>query len=277
MNWLALLIFAPYFVLATPNTATKPMRIVALTPALTEILFAIGAGAQIVGVSSHSDYPEAAKLLPRVGDYAKPNLEKLIALKPDLIIGSTEGVDTYSQSLVRQGLRLELVDLKKISDYPKAIRRLSELLNLESGANSPADLTVNQHLQKWEQEWESIHTTTNSKKILVQVDHNPIVIAGHDSFLSEILNRCGHTNVAQDKSGYPTIQTEALIKMNPNVVLLTVHGSKSVRDDVIRFWQRQNLISKPQIIEVDASSVSRLGPRLPAVAKDLCRQISVRP
>jgi ABC-type Fe3+-hydroxamate transport system substrate-binding protein len=190
-------------------------------------------------------------------------MELIISLRPDLVIGSNEGLDTYSSTLRKLKINFLLIDLKRLDDYPTAVQKIADHLGMSASAK-----TV---INDWNSSWSSIPKTRAPKDVLIQVDHNPLVISGSDTFLSDVITRCGHINVAQSKTGYPTIQIEGLAKFKPKLVLATVHSTESQKLEVSTFWKNQKIIPTPNFVQVDANDASRLGPRLAATAKSICK------
>lgn len=249
--------------------AENSPRLISLAPALTEILYAMGAADQIVGVSAFSDVPAEAKRKPSVGDYSRPNIEKILSLRPTLIFGLREGIDTYSGSLRQANAAVLLVDLRTLEDYPLAVLKIGAALGRQSEASALA--------KEWTSAWQRIPKSTASRRVLIQVDQSPLIVAGRGTFLHEIITRCGHVNVNGNREGYPQIQTEVLAARKPDLVLITVHGESSTQRSAENFWKNQKLFTKPRVILADPNEVSRLGPRLPAAAARLCSSLESVP
>lgn len=249
-----------------------PSRLVTLNPALTELIFEMGFGEHLVGVSEHSDWPPAALKIKRVGSYTQPNLEKIIEMKPDLVLTSKEGVDTYSSRLKKSGVRSEILELASLSDYPKVIRKLGGLLNQTARGQ--------ELIQKWEQTWNQVDQLAQKtkptdlniqKRFVIEVDQNPSYFAGRKTFLSETLERCGFEN-AFKKTGYFRGQPETLRNLD-FVVIVQIDAMGSQKSSVVSQWFKYPWTKTKIITHVPANEVTRLTSRLPIAIFDLCKKI----
>lgn len=239
--FLATLLCSQFASEALAKGPAQPKRVVALSPVLTEIIFSLGAGDLLVGTTTRSDHPPAAKGIPRVGDYSRPVLEKILRAKPDLILIQDEGVDTVSPQLRRLSVPLEILTLKKLSDFPPVVSKIASLLGRETEA---------QRLNSaWEASWAKISALQEGVRpfrFLIVLDRAPLIVAGGDTFVSQAFESCGGLNVAKEFSGYPTVQREWLAKVAPEVTIP---------------------------LGPDVDGLSRLGPQLPKHVEDECLKI----
>ncbi len=248
----------------------SPKRIVSLNPALTEVLFAMGLGARVVGTTEFSDEPTEAKKIPRVGSYTAPSIEKILVLKPDLVVTSSEGVDTYTSLIKRAGVRIEIFPSRHLDDYPALLNRLGEIFGSQE--------TAQRLISEWKSNWQTIqdgYMQQPEKSAMVEVDHEPLIVAGGDTFLSEVLKKCRIRNSFSDLKGYPRLNLESLKGRIIDVLIVFIMSSTSENQfqDIKSKWAKNPLTRDKPLLRADPNSLSRLGPRLPKAAELLCSEI----
>jgi cobalamin transport system substrate-binding protein len=207
------------------------MRIVSLAPSVTETLFALGAGAEVVGVSQYCDYPEAAARLPKVGTFLTPNVEAIAGLRPTLVIGLESSSNIreihaieamgYPTLMVSEGT-IEAIQtaIVKIGD---GIGRAQQARELVGKIRSRINL-VQQRLR-----------SVRPRRVLMLVGHQPIVAVGPGTFLDELLELAGGTNIAaRADQSWPRLSIEYIIAMAPEVILDGQMGSDPVSPN--SFW-----------------------------------------
>lgn len=245
-------------------------RVVSLSPAITEMVFALGAGSNLVGVSQFSDFPKEAKDIPSVGPYTKPWLEKIVALKPTLVLVADEG----PQDVRRQ---LELANI------PYTVLKMKTLDQIENTAKVIAqNLGISHKGQKFSRNWQKQQRTLFQKapksksSVLIEVQHEPLIVAGKSTFLNEITSKCGGTNVFNKSPGYPKVSRETAMAKKPQVVFLVDHFSSPHEEQTtIKKWKTL-LGEGSQIIKLDPNVVSRPGPRLLEGAKTICKALEAK-
>lgn len=233
-------------------------RIVSLKPNITEILFALGVGNRVVGVTTWCRYPPAATTLPKVADYLRPFPEKVAALNPDLIIGSHENSDRQvTQSIATLGAPVRFFPFRTIAETAASIRDIAALVGKTADGEKMAQMI------------EKLNATSTGDGISVVavVGYRPLIVVGHGTFLSDVLSAAGLRNIMGAGSlPYPQLSTERLLALNPDVILDMTMGTEVATD----YWKQL-----PQLKAVREGRVRTLtmddfhaGPRLPeAVAK----------
>ncbi|MFZ3260916.1 MAG: helical backbone metal receptor, partial [Thiobacillus sp.] len=201
--WLGLLLILPAQAAAirvvddagqTLELTQPPQRIVSLTPHLTELLFAVGAGAQLAGADSASDYPYAAQALPRVGDYSRVNFERILALKPDLVIvwaGGNRAVDIHG--LKKLGLPVLHTQATRLDD----VARLLRLIGQASGHAGEGEAAA----QAYSARLAALQVRATQKppiSVFYQVWDRPLMTVGGSHWISDALALCGARNVFAD-------------------------------------------------------------------------------
>lgn len=238
-------------------TITKePMRIISLTPNNTEILFAIGAGSKIVGVNSWSDYPAAAKKKTSVGDRTI-NVEKVISLRPDLVIAHSLLNGEAVRSLEAYKMKVFVIDPKTIKQLAADIRTTGKLVNCEPKANNIADKLMNVRA-------DIVRRSKGFKsrpKVLFTVQSDPLWAAGPKTFVDEMITIAGGRNLASDiKPGFSQFSTEMAVRRNPDIIINTFKGDKHLFTG--GQWGVTNAAKKNRVYEINPDITVRPGPRL---------------
>jgi len=242
-----------------------PQRIVSLSPHLTELLFAVGAGAQLVGVDSASDYPAVAKMLPRIGDYSRINFERILALKPDLVVvwvGGNRAADIHG--LKRMGLPVLHTQARRLDDVARLLRLVGQASGHAAAGEAAARdfstglATLRQHPVRAE-----------AVPVFYQVWDRPLMTVGGTHWISDALALCGTRNVFADlRALSPVVSREAVLRRAPALI---VGGSDA--PDLRRQWQ--SFVSLPAVknnafVRVDADRLHRPTPRLIEGVTELC-------
>ncbi|HET9463778.1 MAG TPA: cobalamin-binding protein [Thiobacillus sp.] len=278
LPWLCLLLALPAQAAAirvaddagqTFEFARPPQRIISLTPHLTELLFAVGAGAQLVGVDSASDYPKAAQALPRVGDYSRINFERILALKPDLVIvwvGGNRAADIHG--LKKLGLPVLHTQATRLDD----VARLLRLIGRASGHAGEGDAAA----RDFSTRLAALQVRAARQlplKVFYQVWDRPLMTVGGTHWISDALALCGARNVFADlRAASPVVSREAVLRRAPELI---VSGSDA--PDVRRQWQ--HFASLPAVknnafVRVDADRLHRPTPRLLEGVAELCAAVA---
>jgi iron complex transport system substrate-binding protein len=247
----------------SPNGPHK-LRIVSLSPSVTEMLFAVGAGDAIVGVTDHSDYPPEARQIECIGGFGTPSMEKLLALAPDLVIGTGVERAGVTDVLSRAGTRVLWV---KTGNFAELFDALVEI-GRQVGRRRQAEEIVAAMEAKLEAIAERFRSIPLEKRprVFVEIWSDPITTAGNGSFVDEIITRAGGVNVAhQIDSAYPTVNPEKVVEWNPDVILLgymNQEPSKEVLAGRIGWAGVAAVRSGSVIRDVSSDLLLRPGPRL---------------
>jgi len=253
--------------------ASAYSRIVSLKPNITEILFALGAGPQVVGVTTFCDRPPEAKALPKIADYIRVDAEKVLLLKPDLVIGSAENSSQKEVFfLIDRGIHVKLYDFSTLGEILKSIAALGQELGKTTEANAI--------VEKMRGELDALKQASSAlpkPRVLFAVGSNPLVIAGSNNFFNESTDYIGATNVAAaSKLKYPTYSTELLIRSAPEVVFdlsLGMEKSAASQSERLAWWnQFQSIpaVNNHRIYFLDISRM-RAVPSLPEFFQELFR------
>jgi iron complex transport system substrate-binding protein len=243
---------------AEPADAVERLRIVSLAPSLTEITYAAGAGAALVGTVEYSDYPAAARRLPRVGDGWRVDVEQVLALRPDLILAWTSGTPQATiEQLESVGLRVVPVSTFRLADVPAALRLVGRLAGTQSVAEVAAVRFEAEVLRLRER-----HAGARVLTVFIQIDDQPLYTVGGRHVLSEVAELCNGRNVFADLSQVaPQVDVEAVLARNPQVILST---DDTVADPAAgwRRWPQLAAVQAGAIYALPSDLVARATPRL---------------
>lgn len=213
-------------------------RIVSLKPNVTEIVFALGAGPQVVGVTQFCKQPPEAQALPKIADYVHLFSEAILKLQPDLILGSKENsIQKEINFLKARKIRVELLDFQTIEQTLGSIEKLGVLLGKEKAAQA-----IMQKMKKSLQDLSAKSKGLPQKRVLFVVDYHPLVIAGGNNFFDEAAHYVGAVNVAgTSRLAYPYYSTEMLLRSQPEIILDFAMGStqsQSTWQERLTWWQQ---------------------------------------
>ncbi|MEK7993075.1 MAG: helical backbone metal receptor [Planctomycetota bacterium] len=255
---------------ASKDTAPPalPDRIVSMAPSLTEILFALGLDKEIVGVTQYSDYPPAAKEKPEVGSFWQPNIESVVAAKPDLVITlTTTGFDQQKRlamRLARIGYNGLTLKIETIAELFEGIKQIGEA----TGRRQQAD-EVASDIRKKLQKLSSLVGTGEQVRVLWVVQREPLRVAGRDTFVNEMIELAGGENaIGPTVHKYPPIGAEQVIASGAEVIIEPDMGQQDLtaqQESAFRYWGKfENLpaATNKRIYVIPGGAVSRLGPRL---------------
>ncbi len=231
----------------------KPiLRVVSLAPSLTESIFAVGAGDKLVGVTTYCNYPEAAKSKEKVGDTQTPNIERIVALKPDIVFVSTASqLEAFMRTLDQQGIAVYVMDAKSLEDVFEDLRTLGGLLGTEGHAGE---------LVTGLEERTRRISSKEPRRVFIQISNEPLFTIGKDSFLTELVAKAGGESVTKDvPSGYPKLSKETASAMDPDVIILS--DSEDNREPNAVF-KNSKAAKNGRVYRINADIISRPGPRL---------------
>jgi iron complex transport system substrate-binding protein len=253
-----------------------PLRIVSLTPGATEMLFAAGAGAQLIATVQYSSEPPAARAVPRIGDVAAIDMERLVALRPDVVIAWPAGGNPAQRAKIAAlGIPLYQQQVAHLADLPGSLRRLGALAGTGPVAEQAA-ASLEARLGALEHTYSAAIAEGHRPTVLLQVWNRPIYTVGGRHLMSDALALCGARNVFADlPEPGPLVDTEAVIARNPDIILAAAppgEGAAWVAD-----WQRFSglaAVRNHRVVAFENQALSRLGPSVLDATEDLCRTIA---
>ena len=251
-----------------------PQRIVTLAPHLTELVYAAGAGERLVGTLDSSDYPPAARRVPRIGDVDRLDAERLIAVRPDLVLLWGDGSPTAQRELLsRLGLRVLSLEQHSLADVPDSLERLGAVLGTQPVAHAAA-AALRGEIEALRQRYQG----ERRLRVFYQVWSMPLYTLGSRHVASEMLRVCGAENVFADQpvSSF-VVDEEAVYARDPDVIALA--GSAAEDADWLNRWRTRaplRAVTSGNVITLDPDLVNRMGPRIGLGTATLCARLAER-
>lgn len=251
--------------------AAPARRIVSLSPHITELLFAVGAGDRIVGNVDYGNYPPAARALPKVGDYANFDLEGIVALKPDLVMGWQSGNPPAAVSRLRaMGLQVHLSEPGRIEDIAGEMERIGRLAGTEATANAAATAFRERHAKL-----AARYSQRPPVTVFYQIWKQPLMTINSKQIISDAIRLCGGRNVFAQLQGLaPTVSVEAVIAANPEVIVASGMGeSRPEWLDDWRRWSTLTAVARDNLYFVPPDLIQRHTPRILDGVEKLCAHL----
>lgn len=244
------------------ETVAKKERYVSLAPAVTEILFALGLDEEIVGVTTFCNYPPETAKKEKVGSFSDPSIEKIGSLQPTLIFATGLEQAIVVNRLKQLGFTVYVSDPATISNLLQEIRTIGRLIHKERSAKVLVD-RLQRRIEDVDARVKQIPQQLR-KKVLMEVWHTPLLVAGKESIVDELIRRAGGVNIAYDTPrAYSYFSAEKVIERNPDFIF-TGH-----RDNVLDImkksagWDRVNAVKENRVYsDISADILLRPGPRL---------------
>lgn len=256
---------------ATLTLPRPAQRIVSLAPHLTELLFAAGAGASVVGVGAFADYPEAAKKLPQVGDSAMLDLERIVALKPDLLVVWRDGNSPQQLAkLATLGIPVYASELGTLADIASTLRRLGRLAGSEAAAEARA-AAFEQRLHALRERYAG----RSPLRLFYQVWPRPLLTFNDRHLVIQGLALCGAKNVFGALAPLvPTVSEEAVVAADPDVIVTGLNGRDAPDGlDGWRRFTRLKAVRTGALIAVDPDTLHRSSDRIVDGLDQLCARL----
>ncbi len=244
-------------------------RIVSLAPHTTELLFAAGAGEKLVGVAESSDYPVQARTLRRIGGANGIDLESIIVLKPDLVVGWQSGNRATDIARLKSlGLTVFLSEPRKIEDIASNIERLGKL----SGTENMAAKSSKQFRTRLDK-LANRYRTRKKINVFYQIWHKPLMTVNADHMISKIIADCGGVNIYSDLEIFtPTVSLEDVISRNPDVILYGDEKENiNIRYGIWGKWQRVAAVKNNRIFNIPSDLLHRHTPRILEGMERVCK------
>ncbi|MCE9731442.1 MULTISPECIES: vitamin B12 ABC transporter substrate-binding protein BtuF [Pectobacterium] len=248
-----------------------PQRVISLAPHATEMAYAAGMGEQLVAVSAWSDYPPEAKKLEQVASWQGINLERILALKPDLILAWREGNPQRPlEQLANFSIPIVYLDAKTLDDIPMSLRQLATYSRDPEQAERAA-VNFQQQIGKLQRAGEKHKAThTDPLRVFIQFGTQPLFTSSEATLQSQIVSLCGAENIFADSPvPWPQVSREQVLRRQPQAII--VSGTPDKIASVQAFWQPQLAVP---VITVNEDWFSRSGPRLLLAAQQICSQLA---
>lgn len=252
-------------------TLAKPaQRVISTAPHITELLFAAGGGERVVGAMSYSDYPEAAKRLPVIGSDARIDMERLLALRPDLlVVWQTGNTGTQLAQLKSLGIPVFYSEPKKLDDVATSLTRLGQLL----GTDATAQAAARDYRQKIGK-LTAAYAQRAPVKVFYQIWEKPLFTLNGEHIVSDALRACGGRNVfAGLKVTAPSVSTEAVLQENPEAI---IGGEQHDSQSGINIWKPYKgllAVQRDNLFMLDSELLVRATPRIADGLAALCEKL----
>ena len=256
---------------ATVTLAQPAQRVATLAPHATELVFAAGAGARIVGASDYSDYPPAATAIPRIGSNRQIDTERLVALRPDLLVVWLGGnAERQLEPLRRLGVPVYQSAPKSLDDIAGEVERLGQLTGTSATAQ-PAAAALRARLAALAARYRDKPPV----RVFYQVWEQPLYTLNGRQIVSDAIRLCGGVNVFADLAALaPTVSVEAVLQKNPEVI---IRGARKGEPAVgLAMWKQYPALlaaKRGNLYTVDADLMARAGPRMVDGAEALCARL----
>ena len=256
------------------NTVTmqKPaQRVISLAPHVTEMLFAAGGGSHVVGVVAYSDFPEAAKQVPQVGSNRELDLERIIALKPDLFVVWRHGSSERQIEMVRKlGVPVYHSEPRKLEDIPASLLKLGQLMGTEAAARPAAD-----DLSRQLASLRAKYANRSPVRSFYQVWDKPLYTLNGAHIVSDALRLCGGENIfARLPVTAPVVSIEGVLQENPEAIFATAEKNYGG----VSLWKPYGSLTavrNDNLFTIDGNLLNRAGPRMIAGAAMLCEKLEL--
>lgn len=257
------------------TVAGAPLRIVSLAPGATEMLFAAGGGAQIIATVEYSDTPPAARAIARIGDAAAIDMERLVALRPDVVVAWPGGGNPAQRAKIASlGIAVYEQQVSRLSELGESLRRLGTLTGTGDAARQAAD-ALEARLAQLRRTYADAPGAPHPR-VLLQVWNRPIYSVGGRQLMSDALAACGARNVFADlPEAAPLVDTESVIARNPDIIVAAAppgEGAAWVAD-----WKRfggLGAVRAGRVVAFEDQGLSRLGPSVIDATANLCRTLA---
>lgn len=248
----------------------QPQKIVSVSPGNTEIAFALGLGDLVAGVTDYCNYPEEALAKEKIGGFSTPNVEKIVDLKPDLVLCGNMHEDLTAQ-LEELGLTVIVLAPKTIEEMYQAV----ELVGKATGHDKEAAALVAGMKKRLADIQEKLAAIPEAERVRVyyEVYSEPLMTAGGKSLISEVIKHAGGINIFVDlEEDYPMVSEEMILTRDPEFILYPLfHGSEELNIAGRPSWQGVTAIKQGNVHGVTDDSTSRPGPRLVDAVEEMFR------
>lgn len=249
-----MVVFLLFVATANNRISASSQRIISLAPSQTELLFAMGIGDLVVGITDYCNFPAETANIPRIGNL-ELNIEKIMALKPSILVDVNGMHRKYEMLFSQLGLNYVNFNLKKISQLPEIAMEIAEITGKKE-----AGVKFAEH---WNLQMAELDALTGGQKpkAYFEIWDTPMQAAGPESFIGELLTRAGFENILSSTQEYPVINHEVIIQANPDVIFLAYPVKDTLSVQNRPGWQNLNAITRKQIYCLDQDLFVRPGPR----------------
>jgi iron complex transport system substrate-binding protein len=231
-------------------------RVVSTAPSVTENIFAVGAGDRLVGVTTFCDYPEQAKSIAKIGDTMNPNMESIIALKPDIVFVSTASqIEAFMKTLEANGIAVYVTNPTSLTGMLEGLEKLGDLF----GTNDKVEQLVPSLAKRYMAVADKV-ADQRTPTVFVQISREPLFTIGKQSLLQSVIETAGgHSLTMNIVSAYPKLSTETASALNPQAILLSDSPDNQEPNEA---FKNSPAMKNGRVYKINADILSRPGPRL---------------
>jgi len=247
------------------NIEKIPQRIISLAPSNTEILFALGLGEKVVGVTEYCNYPPEALDKEKVGGFSTPDIEKIIALEPDLILASSIHAKEIIPALEERGLIVFAIEPKDLDELFEDIKVVGKITGKEKEA-SELVAQMERRVKAVTEKTDKLREDQRPR-VFYPVWHDPLWTVGSETFVNELIEKAGGVNIFQDIKRYKTVDLETVIARNPEIIIAAA-GHEDAGEELFK-WVKSELRLRGteahrnnRVYRIDSDTVERAGPRI---------------
>lgn len=250
-----------------------PGRVISMAPSITEIIYALKEENRLKGVTRYSDFPAAAKKLPRIGSYVRLDIERILALNPNLCIATKDGnPKTVVDRLTSLNIPVYVVNPHDLDSILNTILEIGAILNADHRSKTLIG-DLRRRIQRVE---DRAAQSDYRPRVFFQIGISPIISAGRDTFIHQLIDTAGGVNLAAGSNAYPRFSTEQVLALEPEVLIITSMARQAVFEQVRdewRRWPKIPAVRDDRIFLVDSDLFDRPSPRLVSGLELLIRLI----
>lgn len=243
-------------------------RAVSLAPSLTEAIFAAGAGDRLIGDTTYCNYPPEAQAIAKVGDTQTPNIEAIVALKPQVVFVTTASqLESFTRTLDEQGIAVFVTNPKSMDDVVRNLRQFGDIFGtLEQAEKTSASLN-----QRIAEQRRTADELASHPRVFLQISNEPLFTIGKDSFLNQVIEYAGGKSVTRDvATAFPKLSKETALALNPEVIILSDSDDNREPNAV---FSNSPAVRNGRVYRINADIISRPGPRLVDAMEEISRDI----
>lgn len=247
----------------------KVDSVVSLAPNLTEIIFAVGAGDKLVGVTTFCNHPAETKFIQKVSDTQKPNIETIIALKPQIVFVSTASqLEAFTKTLDEREIAVFVTGPNSLDDIYRSIQKIGDILG---AAEKTEKLIFDLKSRVADAKGPVVYGS--APKVFVQIDKDSLYTIGRDSYITDIIARAGGVSAtAELATAYPKISKETAVAMNPDVIVISESENNREPNEAFR---NSPAVRNGRVYKINADLLSRPGPRVVDALEKIAERLRV--
>lgn len=256
---------------AAVRIASEPRRVVSLAPSLTEVVFLLGQEKKLVGVTRYCNYPPRAKSLPKIGGIADPDVERIVAAAPDLVLCTTDGNPKEKvRALEALGIPCFCTGPQDLAAIFASVERIGALIGVPDRAREEA-VSLKERAARAGRAADR----ESAPRVIVALSTSPLIVAGKGTFLDELIRLAGGRNAAASFSGrYPRLSVEDVVRLSPDVVFVAaMAGVERLPPELLR-WKEVPAFREGGVVSLDGDLVTRPGPRMVTAFEEISKALS---